>query len=202
MKANFKLCICAIILCAISLEAAAMERKKDDTSKFLFQSGYGYGFCHRIDRNFNTRGVAISQTLLYVPFKHWGFGLNFGLDRTYRYSMWDFRPRWWYADAYNNTAYAGPAVSYIPICNEKSHLYLTAGANFLRQTAVYTADVSPDTYENDYDSEIKHTAALQFSVGYTRFITKHIGLGLKCNSWLVPKYGYNISGLVSLDFRF
>lgn len=188
MKSIVRCCFIAALLCFTMTVSA----KTFPDNKIVFQSGYGYSW-RLNDGDSNKDGFSMVQSLYYMPFHRWGFGVNFGINKN-RKNEWD--DLWVYK---YNTTFVGPSVVFFPVRIDRHDVYISAGVNYVHlNTTSLSRQYNPETdlQRHVWDSWNSNMVAPNFSVGYSYKICKGIGIGVKANG--MYRYKMQISGLINL----
>ncbi len=190
--------IAGLSVCASSFAATPVTEKKDDGSqKIVFQSGYGFSLSkYKGNGSEVSNGFSMSQTLLYSPFRHWAFGLDFGLEKAVGKGS-DKEWNWDYRD-YTDCLHIGPAVSFYPLRTVKHDVYCMLSVKYAR-----VSDVRKNMLQNnvvEWYRTVRNCAGYQFSAGYNYNFTRNIGAGIKVNAMYC--YGMHVSTLLNMSFRF
>lgn len=180
--------IAIILLMTSVMMSSAQTRSKSD---IVFHSGYGYSWL--LDSNAPKDGFATNQAIYYFPFKHFGFGLNFGLSKN-RKNLFEkgcFEK--------NTYTYFGPSAAYFPVRTKHHEVFVTAGLNYVRSETSWLLAV--ETSSDGHISEAwqdyrKNHFASDFSLGYSYKIYKGLGIGFKINALFCQKT--QVAGLLNL----
>ena len=133
------------------------------------------------------------QSLYYMPFHRWGFGVNFGINKN-RKNEWGEELFYKY-----NTTFVGPSVVFFPVRNDRHDVYISAGVNYVHLNTtsfVNLYDPEKDHLQRSWNSWNSNKVAPNFSVGYSYKICKGIGIGVKANG--MYRYKMQLSGLINL----
>lgn len=195
MFKNFLVAALALF-CAVETVSAQSSKTTD---KFKFESAYGVTWSHsKYVEDVTGTGFGMSQTVLYTPFRRWGFGLEFGMDRTKNLNNKSLLVGT--SDVYLNSIYVGPVVSFSAIKTDKSNLYVSTGIDYAKRH--YSRMTWVEYPQQNWDQLTKHMASWQVALGYTYQVTNTIGVGAKAHYLYLGHYGYNLSALCNVTFSF
>lgn len=196
-----RLYIIALLLLSCMLPGMAKDRADEKMNRFLIMTGYGYAY----SSDNASEGFGSAQTMLYMPGRHWGFGLDLGFSYTkggYVHSVSGHSNAFSH-DHLHNYFHIGPSIYWFPLNTERHQIHIGASASFshTNDAELMTSYEPVDNSESSYFQQpFSNGVGIAASAGYTYKITRHIGIGARCHfSWFEQAH---ISGLVNLCIEF
>lgn len=195
------------VLCLFCIHDLLMSKDLCDgisQEKWLLMSGYGYS--HTLSE-INVNGVGSVTSLIYIPRKTIGIGIDYGLNHTEGTSRkWDSTNS--YVDYYDifSDWFVGPDLYWFPINNNYHRFHVGIGGNIFKshQTGVHNRGDSYDDYKTNV-SYGKETSICNFglnaSIGYSIKIMKHFELGIRGYTSFFQE-GFNLNALLNLSVSF
>lgn len=207
MKHCSVLVIIAILFCFDCFASSSNNRKDDRQihNHWLVMAGYGYAHTSDI----NASGLGCTSSVIFLPHKLWGFGLDLGMNQTYGVSRyWDLPES--YMERYNiySDCFIGPSVYLFPINSKYHRVHLGAGGNIFNYNENH---ISKEGYGQSYieDGEIYISngkegmcnIGFHASAGYSVKFLKHLELGVRGYTSFYQE-GFNLNALVNLSVSF
>ena len=200
------LTIAVALLTIVSLFAKDVIKNEDrHHNKWLIMAGYGYAHTSDI----NASGLGCTSSVIFLPHKLWGFGLDLGMNQTYGVSRyWDLPES--YMERYNiySDCFIGPSVHLFPINSKYHRVHLGAGGNIFNYNENH---ISKEGYGQSYieDGEIYISngkegmcnIGFHASAGYSVKFLKHLELGVRAYTSFYQE-GFNLNALLNLSVSF
>lgn len=168
---KFFTCLLMAILFSIGLIASSATDGSED--KILFQSGYGYSWIHNKVNGFNTE-----QSISYLPFKHWSFGVEVSLGKGNKDKS-EMENTFMSKRIYSYLS-VGPLVSYFPIRTCHHNVYISASVNYMHDEEENLLGTSGNEKVTQYWMSFKNDhIAPSLALGYYYDVYKGFGIGVK-----------------------
>lgn len=207
MKHCSLLVIVAILFCFDCFASSSKNRKdeKQTHNHWLVMTGYGYAYTSDI----NASGSGGASSIIYLPHKLWGYGLDLGTNQTEGVSRsWDTPDS--YENCYNKYSdwFVGPSIYLFPVNSKYHRIHLGVGGNFFdyHNTYIDKHGSGQNYIENKAISISTGQSAMcnigfHASAGYSVKFLKHLELGVRAYTSFYQE-GFNLNALVNLSVSF
>lgn len=204
MKKVFLLAF-AILFTSELMYSSDRSRIYDEHDRWLVMMGYGYAYTSDI----NASGTGGSSSIIYLPHKIWGFGLDMGTNQTEGVSRsWDEPDS--YENRYNKYSdwFIGPSVYLFPVNSKYHRVHVGVGGNIFDYHEIYIDKYgSGQNYIENKEISISTgqftmcNIGFHASVGYSVKFLKHFELGVRTFTSFYQE-GFNLNALLNLSVSF
>lgn len=186
-----------VVSTLLTVEAKGNKEICKDHNRWLVMVGSGYSYTS--DQALGGTGGV--NSLIYLPHKIWGFGLDMGMNQTEgKTRVWadpsdyDIQTSW----------FVGPSVYLFPVNSKRHRVHISVGGNIFGYHNNY---LYKSRFGEDDEISISHNQSSMYNVGfhaglgYSLKFLKHFELGIRGYSSFFQE-GFNLNALLNLSVSF